>query len=137
MNFDPLLFLEIRRGAAIVPESIGLFVLGLYLVREYRRRHLSPLDWARLPPSMSLVLAFFLFDLGVLIETATVWYWRFMGAGDLNDIEIVLLVSVGVLVVVASLCKVRALTYPDSGNRPWLLAFALTALAIFALLWIK
>ena len=41
------------------------------------------------------------------------------------------------LIVVGSLCKIRALTAPDHGSLPWLLASAATFAAIVAIVIIR
>jgi hypothetical protein len=128
------IFREMVNGAAVTPELICLVLLAVYLSKESRRRGLNSLDWFHLPPSMNLVLAIFIFDLGVTIRSTTIWIWhRFYNSGDMGDVLGAFLILGGILIVVGALCKIRALTEPDHGFRPWLLAAALTAIAIIVL----
>jgi hypothetical protein len=132
---DHALFLEILNGAAVTPELICLAMLAVYLCRESRRRGLHALDWFRLPPSMNLVLAMFIFDAGVWLRSLTIWIWRrFFGAGDFSAVQTSILIIGGALIVVGSLCKVRALTHPDHGAVPWFASAYVTAVAIVVLL---
>lgn len=131
---DHAFFLEILNGGAIVPELLCLVLLGVYLSREAHRRGLHALDWFKLPPSMNLVLAMFVFDSGVLLRSITIWVWRrFFGGGDFSALQTCLLIIGGGLIVVGSLCKIRALTEPDFGRAPWLLASIATLAAIVAI----
>ena len=128
-------FLEILNGGAVTPEVIVLALLAIYLSKESRRRGLRTLDWFHLPPIMNFILAVFIYDTGVCLRSETVWIWRrFSGAGDFSAIEGGLLILGGALIVLGALCTVRALTHPDHGNRPWLVASTLSAIAIMALI---
>lgn len=128
---SPGFFLEILNGGAIAPELICLVLLGLYLAKEYRRRGGRSVNWFRLPPGMALVVAMFIFDFGVCVRSVTIWAWRrFFDAGDFGAMQTALLVAGGALIVVGSLCKIRALTAPDRGNGPWLVASAVSLAAI-------
>lgn len=131
---DHAFFLEILNGGAVTPELLCLILLAVYLCRESRRRGLHALDWFRLPPSMNLVLAMFIFDFGVWLRSITIWIWRrFFGGGDFTALQMGLLIVGGGLIVVGSLCKIRALTEPDYGRTPWLLASIATLAAIVAI----
>lgn len=123
--------LEIMNGASVVPELLWLMLLGIYLSTESKRRGLHALDWFRLPPSMNLILAVFICDLGVNVRSTIVWAWRVRtdGIGDFTGFESGVLIFGAALIVFGSLCKIRAMTYPDQGSRPWLIATAWTALA--------
>lgn len=128
------LFLEILNGGTVTPDLLWMVLLGHYLSRESKRRGLHALDWFHLPPSMNLVLAVFICDLGVWIRSATLWSWRYLGAGDFTDVESALMILGGALIVLGYLCKIRALTEPDHGNMPWAVAAASTGGAIILLL---
>lgn len=130
------LFLEILSGGAITPELVCLVLLTIYLSKEAKRRGLRRRDWFKLPPSMNLILAMFVYDVGVFLRSGTIWAWRRFagGAGDFNSIEGLLLVLGGALIVLGSLCKIRALTKPDHGDGPWLAASAASAFMIGLLL---
>lgn len=126
-------FLEILSGGGIVPAVMWLTLLTLYLTRESERRGLSALDWLHLPPSMNLILALYLADIGVLLFL--VWLWRmFAGAGTFGPLQSLLLMTAGAFVVIGGLCKIRALTAPDHGNLPWFLAGCATLLVMSILL---
>lgn len=128
--------LELLNGGAVTPEMLWLVLLGVYLSKEAKRRGLRAVDWFSLPPSMNLILAVFISDLGVTLRSATVWAWRRFngGAGDFSSIETAALIVGGTLIVVGSLCKIRAITEPDHGNGPWLLSMASAVVAILVLL---
>jgi hypothetical protein len=133
--FEPIInapfFLEILNGGAITPELLWMLLLARYLTAESRRRGLYGFDWFSLPPSMNLVVAIFVCDAGVWIRSTTIWVWRrFDAAGDFNAVQFGLLILGGALIVVGYLCKIRAITYPDYGNKPWLIAGTLSAVAI-------
>lgn len=129
-------FLEILSGGAMTPELVCLVLLGIYLSKESKRRGLRRLDWFKLPPSMNLILAMFVYDVGVFLRTVTIWAWRRIdgGVGNLDGIEGLTLVIGGALIVLGSLCKIRALTRPDYGAAPWLAASVVSAVAIGLLL---
>jgi hypothetical protein len=135
MNHD--FFLEILSGGAVTPEIVVLFLLGIYLSKESRRRGLRALGWFHLPPSMNLILAVFIFDAGVCLRSETIWIWRFNGAGRFTTIEVMLLIAGGALIVFGGLCKVRALTHPDHGNRPWLISMLVTVASIAVLIMLR
>lgn len=130
------LFLEILNGGAMTPELVCLVLLAIYLSKEAKRRGLHRLDWFKLPPSMNLILAMFVYDTGVFLRSITVWAWRRFsgGVGNFDGVEGLALVLGGALIVIGSLCKIRALTKPDHGDGPWLAASAATAFAIGVLL---
>lgn len=128
-------FLEMLNGGAVTPELFWLVLLARYLAKESNRRGLQPFDWFSLPPSMDLMLAIFISDAGVWLRSITIWAWRrFGGAGEFNSIEQLLLILGGALIVIGYLCKVRALTRPDHGDGPWLIAMGCSALVLAAML---
>ena len=132
---DPALILETLNGAAIVPGVICTILFTRYMVKETHRRGLRGLDWFHLPPSMDLILAMFLFNSAVLGERVVKWIWRrFFGADDVNAGEAAGMILFGSVIIIASLCKIRALTRPDYGNGPWLVSVAATIGAIAALI---
>lgn len=136
MNFfgNADLALELLNGSAVTPELLWLVMIGLYLSKEARRRGLHALDWFNLPPSMNFMLAIFISDLGIWLKTFTVWLWRRSGAGPFNELEITLLAVSGVLILLGPLCKIRALTAPDHGRGPWLVALGWTIAIAAAML---
>lgn len=128
------LFLELQNGGAMTPEVLWLILLGWYLVRESKRRGLRALDWFHLPPSMGLMLAFFVSDLGVCAKASTVWIWRrFYGAGDITGWMAAGLVAGSLLIVIGALCKIRAVTEPDHGTLPWIVAATSTVVVMLGL----
>jgi hypothetical protein len=130
------LFFEVLNGGAVTPEIVWLVLLGVYLFREGRRRGVRGWGWLNLPPSMNLVVAMFVCDLGISLRSATVWAWRRFqgGVGDFSVLQSSLLLAGCALIIVGSLCKIRALTKPDHGDRPWLIALASAIVAILVLL---
>lgn len=130
-------FLEMLNGGAITPELIWLVLLTRYLVRESHRRGLHAWDWFKLPPSMNLMLAIFIVDSGTWIRSVIIWLWRRNGAGDFNDIQVTGLMFGGALIVLGFLCKIRALTKPDEGDRPWLRSAAISAVALITMLAVR
>lgn len=126
--------LELLNGSAVTPELLWLVMIGLYLSKEAKRRGLHALDWFNLPPSMNFMLAIFISDLGIWLKTFTVWMWRRAGAGSFNELEVTLLAVSGALILLGPLCKIRAMTWPDHGSRPWLIALAWTAAMTVAML---
>jgi len=127
---------EVLNGGAITPEVLWLLLLGIYLYREARRRGLHGFDWFNLPPSMDLIVAVLISDLGVTIRSTTIWIWRkFYGAPPyFSDVQSTLLMVGAALIVVGFLCKIRAMTAPDHGDGPWLLATVSTVVVIAAML---
>lgn len=128
------LALELLNGSAVTPELLWLVMIGMYLSKEAKRRGLHALDWFSLPPSMNFMLAIFISDLGIWLKTFTVWLWRRSGAGPFNELEITLLAVSSVLILLGPLCKIRALTAPDHGRGPWLIALAWTVALAVAML---
>jgi hypothetical protein len=126
MNFDPNLPLELLNGAGMVLEGVFLTLMLIYLWRETHRRGLTWRAWfGGLPPSMHFAVAVIVFDGGVLVRTAAVWVWRrFYGAGDFGAWFLAAIGLATLLIVVGSLCKIRAISRPDYGDGPWLLAVA-------------
>ncbi len=131
MKVDPNVPLELLNGGGMVLAAFFLWWMTIYLLKESTRRKLRALDWfGRLPPSMHLAVAIFVFDFGVVIWLAVRWTWRmFYGAADFGEAQIILLGIGSVVVIIGALCKIRAITRPDHGNWPWLMALA--ALAVF------
>lgn len=126
--------LEMLNGGAVTPELIWAVIVAHYLSIEARRRGLHWFDWFNLPPSMDLMLAIFICDVGVWLRSITIWVWRRTGAPtDFTGTETMLLVIGGSLIVIGYLCKIRALTHPDLGNRPWLISAAVSGAVIFLL----
>lgn len=127
-------FLEILNGGAVTPEFLWLVLLTTYLSRESRRRGLRFYDWFRLPPSMNLILAVFIFDFAILARSWVIWAWRrFDGADEFGASQTAAMVISGALIVFGSLCKIRAMTYPEYGNWPWLAATFLTIISVVGL----
>lgn len=124
--------LQALNGAAILPALGCLVLLSIYLCREARRRGLRSMDWFRLPPSMSLVLAMFVFDVGVCLRVAAAWIY-FLTGQRLKPLEHLFSVAI-FLIIVGLLYKIRALTEPDYGKAPWVAVSLLTALAILLFL---
>jgi hypothetical protein len=127
-------FLEILNGGAVTPELIWLGILSVYLSRESRRRGLRWFDWFHLPPSMNLMLAIFIFDSAIVGRSWVVWAWRrFDGGGDFAAWHVTALIITGFFILAGTLCKIRAMTYPDLGNGPWLAATTVTVVSIVGL----
>lgn len=127
-------FLEILNGGAVTPEFLWLVLLAIYLSREARRRGLNFYDWFRLPPSMNLILAVFIFDLAILSRSWVIWAWRrFDGAGEFGSAQVAAMVVSGAFILIGSLCKIRALTYPDYGSWPWMAATFVTGISVVGL----
>lgn len=128
-------FLEMLNGGAVTPELFWLVLLARYLTRESKRRGLQRFDWFSLPPSMDLMLAIFIVDAGVWIRSVTIWVWRrFDGSGEFSSAQHMLLTIGGALIAIGYLCKIRALTRPDEGNGPWLVAMGCTVVVLVAML---
>lgn len=130
MTVNPNIPLELLNGGGMVLAVFFLSWMAVYLFKESVRRKLGVRDWlGRLPPSMHLAVAIFVFDLGVVVFLAVVWWRVFYAAADFSETQIVLLALGAVTIIVGALCKIRAITKPDHGNWPWLMALA--ALAVF------
>jgi small-conductance mechanosensitive channel len=84
---------------------------------------------------MNLVFAIFVFDIGSCTRSIASWSWRHFYGTDTANTQINLMWAFGgILVIVGALCKIRALTYPDHGNRPWLASAGLTAIVLLGLI---
>lgn len=125
---------ELLNGSSVAPILLLQAWMVRYLAIEARKRGLRWWSWLRLPAHMDLVLAMFVFDAGVLARSFVSWAWRFFGSADFSAAEAAGLVAGGALIALGALCKIRALTRPDSGNGPWLASAAVTALAVAVLL---
>ncbi len=124
--------LEALNGAALLPVFLSLLFLGFYLSRESRRRGLGALNWFHLPPSMNLVFAMFVFNLGIAIRLATTFLWYLIGE-KLAPLQFLFLVAI-VLIIMGALCKIKALTDPEYGRGPWLAAILGTGVLLALLL---
>lgn len=133
---NPGLFLEILNGGAVTPESLWLVLLAIYLSKESKRRGLRCLDWFHLPPSMNLIVAIFVCDAGISLRSFTIWTWRrfFSDGGHMNGAHAAAMILGSCLVLIGTLCKVRAITEPDHGKWPWIFATISTAAVILALI---
>lgn len=132
---DPALPLELLNGAGMVLEFCFIGLMLMYLWRETRRRGLAFADWigGKLPPSMNLAIAVVVCDCGVWVRTIVIWAWReFYGGGDFGNWQAAALVLGALLIVVGSLCKIRAVSKPDYGDGPWMLAAAATLAFVLA-----
>lgn len=133
LEFDPSFSLEIINGASHVVGLIFLWHLGVYLVKETRRRRLGVRAWFfKLPVSMQFAVAIMVYDIGVWMKAFLIWSWRFLGAGPFSPAMMVALWVGSLIIVVGGFCKIRAITKPDRGNKPWLVAAA--AVMIFVAL---
>lgn len=126
---DPGMPLEIINGNGMLLDGFFLALIGMYLAEETRRRKLRARDWLfRLPVSMHFAVAVAVFDVHVFGKDLLVWQWRRYGhAGAFSHVQIVALVLLGLLGVVGALCKIRAISRPDYGDGPWLLALLVAA----------
>lgn len=128
-------FLEILNGGAVTPELIWLGILTVYLCKESQRRGLHLFDWLHLPPSMNLIVAIYITDVAIVTRSWIIWAWRrFDGAGTFGPTQTIMLTISGLFIVIGTLCKIRAWTYPDYGNGPWLAAGALTMIGVVGLI---
>lgn len=126
---DSALPLELLNGAGMVLEFCFLSLMALYLWRETRRRGLGISEWAHggLPPSMNFAIAVMVCDGGVWVRAVVIWAWRrIFGGGDFSNWQAAALAFGALLIVLGSLCKIRAVSKPDYGNMPWLLSAAAT-----------
>lgn len=117
--------LESLNGAAIFTGLIVLIWLGRYFRKEAIRRGLRPYDWLKLPPSMNLALAMFIFDAAISFRLATTVIWYAIGE-KLIPIQTLFIVAI-LGIIVGWLCKIKALTEPEYGKLPWILSMILTA----------
>jgi hypothetical protein len=84
IRFDPALSLEMLNGVGLTLAICFVAFLKVYLAREHKSRNLRFRDWFfRLPPSMHLVAAIYVFDLGFVVRAGVIWIWRrFFDGGD-------------------------------------------------------
>lgn len=124
--------LEILNGAALLPVTICLVLLGDYLSREAVRRGLHALDWWHLRPSMSLALAMFVFVsfVGMRYATTVVFY----SIGQKVTPLAVLFGFAIVGMIIGLLCTIKAITEPDYGKMPWIAATMATLILVGVLI---
>ena len=125
--------LQVLNDVALLPSIVCLFLFGTYFSRESRRRGLRALDWLHLPPSMNLGLAMFIFDIGICLRISAAWLWFF--AGGIIPVQLLYILA-NISILIGFFCKIRALTEPDYGPRPWLVVMILTSLVGVALLFV-
>ena len=130
--FDPGFSLEIINGAGLIVGLFFIWHLARYLYIETKRRNLTLRAWLfKLPISMHFGVAILVYDIGVEIKTGVVWIWRaFYGAQQFNMPMLTALWIGSFIIVVGSLCKIRAITKPDRGDVPWLAAACAVALFV-------
>lgn len=121
------LFLEKTNGAGSLLEAIFICWAIVFLVRDARRRHLAAEQWFSLPPHLAFMMAVVIHDGGSLIRSMVVWFWRrYYNEGDPFNPHLTFFLEIGgVLLLVGSLCKIRAVTRPDYGHVPWVLCMCL------------
>lgn len=126
-RFDPSLTLELLNGVGVILASCFLVFLTVYLAREHKARELRVRDWFfRLPPSMHLVVAIYVFDLGVVMRAGVIWIWRrYFEGGTMSLTQLTLLLLGAAIIAIGSLCKIRAVSKPSFGNWPWAVSLAL------------
>lgn len=130
----PEFFLEISSGSGIVPELICVLILLAYLFKEAHRRRFKFKNWLNPPPQMDFAIAICIFNLGVLCNSLTVWTWRkIFKAANFSLTQLICLGAGRTLIIVGSICMVRALTKPDLGDRPWYLTWLATVIAAVTL----
>lgn len=129
-------FLEILNGGNVTPSVISLAILAWYLIKEAHRANLRWFDWFHLPDNMSFILAVFIFDSGVVLKAFIVWAWRYTGGGPFNMYLTSGLIISGMLTIFGSLCKIRAMTEPNYGGRPWVQSLFASLIGIGLLLFI-
>lgn len=139
MLTGPSLSLEVLNGAVALLELFFLVALGVYLRRESVDRHLR---WRNLfhfdlPSHMAFALAVFVADAGILVRSLVIWQWRrFHDSGPFTEAESSLLWFGAALIVLGSIYKIRSLTRPVYGMRPWIVALAaVVAFAFVTLAW--
>jgi hypothetical protein len=108
-RFDPSLTLEILNGVGVILACCFLVFLTVYLAREHKARNLRFRDWFfRLPPSMHLVVAIYVFDLGVVVRAGVIWIWRrFFDGGSMSLTQLTLLLFGAGIIALGSLCRIR------------------------------
>lgn len=133
-RFDPSVALEMLNGIGVILAVCFLVFLTVYLAREHKARDLRFRDWFfRLPPSMHLVVAIYVFDLGVVVRAGVIWMWRrFFSGGDMSLMQLMLLLFGAAIIALGSLCKIRAVSKPSFGNWPWLASLALVLVYLAA-----
>lgn len=139
-TIDPNLPLELLNGGGMVVELFFLIYMVQYLWKETTRRGLGVRTWlaGQLPPSMNFAVAVVVFDVGVWARSVDIWVWRrFFGAAPFNMTQIIILGLGALAILLGSLCKVRAITKPDYGNGPWMVALGSTAAFIAATLYFR
>ena len=120
---DPSFSLELINGATHIVGAFFLWHMAVYLVRETHRRRLKLRAWFfKLPVSMHFAVAILVFDFGVWMKAFVVWIWRMLGAAPFTLTVMTLLWIGSLIILIGGLCKIRAITKPDRGNGPWLLA---------------
>lgn len=132
---DPALPLELLNGAGMVLEFCFLSLMALYLWKETRRRNLGFFEWSHghLPPSMNFAIAVMVCDGGVWVRAVVIWAWRrIFGGGDFSNWQAAALAFGALLIVTGSLCKIRAISKPEYGNMPWVLAAVATVIFVTA-----
>ena len=79
---------------------------------------------------MNLGLAMFIFDIGICLRISAAWLWFF--AGGIIPVQLLYILA-NISILIGFFCKIRALTEPDYGPRPWLVVMILTSLASYFL----
>jgi hypothetical protein len=137
-TFEPSLMLELLNGGNMLLSSFFLVFLAMYLVREARARKLALSDWmlGRLPPSVNLAVAIFVFDFGTLIRANVIWVWRtFYETADFGTAQALALATGAAFMVVGGLCKIRSVTRITFGDWPWLSAAAVLLAFLSAIIY--
>ena len=132
----PSVILELLNGAAAILQLFFLAALLRYLWIESRARGLHFRDWIlfRVPAHMAFAWAVLITDVGGFGRAAAVWAWRrfYDSSAPFTPTLMVLFLLSVVVFIVGTVFKIRALTDPVYGFRPWVLSLGAVTLFVVA-----
>lgn len=131
-DFRPNLGFEILDGASVVLSLFYIVFTIMFVVRETRFLGIRYRDiFPKVPDSMNHAICVLLFNFGFCLHELLRWTWRrFYNTADLGVWQVGLFALSGALIVAGMLCKIRSVTDPFYGMRPWIMALVATSIFV-------
>lgn len=112
--------LELLNGNWGIAAAALTIICGVYLSHEAIARNINLWERDRMTLGMKVSVGLFFLSLGVAIRSAEVYFWRRLGASDLNALNQTWLILGSGIALVGFLCCIRVISRPLYGNAPWI-----------------
>ncbi len=129
-RYDPDLLLEIASGNDMLLSFFFLIAIAIFIERARREAGLRWQGWFfGLPENLHFAMGVLAFNFGFFLTESFRWTWRHFGGADLSLGQVIWLICAQFFLDIGMLCKIRSITFPIYGMRPW--AVALTIVMVW------